>query len=311
MRISVVSPVFQAEEIVEELVSRIDEQLSKLSTTYEILLIDDGSADSSWSEIERISTFYDHLVGVKLSRNFGQHYAITAGIREATGDVVILMDCDLQDDPIFFPDLIAEYQKGYDIVYAYRRARKHGLWKNVTARLFNMLFNSLVSGNRFKSSENIGTFSLLSRKAVDAFVQVNDYHRHYLTILRWIGFSSTTVEVEHMERFQGQSSYSFSKLLAHAIDGITSQSDRLLSYTVLIGFAMSLLAFSSAVFIVIQALIKPFKPGWASTAVLILLVGGLTITAIGIVGIYVGKVFDQSKSRPLYLIEKRVGKSLR
>lgn len=308
MKLSVVSPVYEAEEIIPELVLRVSEEAVKLSLDFEIVLVEDGSADDSWTVIEKLCSTHPKLIGVKLSRNFGQHYAITAGIAHASGDAIILMDCDLQDDPKYFKDLLSKYEQGFDIVYTVRKSRKHAKWKNLTALLYNFLFNLLVRKSDFHTTGSMGTFSLLSRKAAKGFLEVNDYHRHYLMILRWLGFGSSFVIVEHQKRLAGKSSYSMSRLLRHAINGITSQSDRLLNLGVIVGFVMSFLAFLSALYIVIQAFMSPFKAGWASTSVLILFVGGLIITFIGIIGIYIGKIFEQSKSRPLYIIDKVLNK---
>lgn len=306
MKISVVSPVYKAERIMPELVRQIGNALQQITSDYEIVLVEDGSPDQSWEAIEHECAGNSHVKGIKLSRNFGQHYAITAGIHNAEGDYVIVMDCDLQDDPAYIRDLYQKAREGYDIVYTIKEERRHSFFKNMTARLFNSLFNWLIDNKSWKSSSQVGSYSLLSRKVVESFRNYKDYRRHYLMVLRWLGFRSAFIQIEHKQRYEGKSSYNLSKLLHHAIDGITSQSDKLLRMTVVLGFFMSIAAFVGGLYIFIRSLISPFQSGWASLSILILFVGGLIITTIGISGIYIGKIFEQTKGRPLFIIDKKV-----
>jgi len=306
MKISIISPVYGAETIVAELVSRISNVMDSLSFDYEIILVEDGSPDKSWDEIEQVCSNNKLVSGIKLSRNFGQHYAITAGLHTTTGDAVIVMDCDLQDNPKYIPILIDEWKKGNDIVYTKKKERKHSWIKNFTARLFNLIFNYLVDNKSWENSVSIGSYSLLSRKVVDSFLSVKDYRRHYLMVLRWLGYSYSIIEIQHEERFAGKSSYNLSKLIVHALDGITSQSDKLLKLTMVLGFVISTISFLAAIVVVSLAIYTNFSHGWSSLFVLILFIGGLIISSIGISGIYIGKIYEQSKGRPLYIIEKRL-----
>lgn len=304
--ISIVSPVYKAEKILDELVFRIKSEVEKVTNNYEIILVEDGSPDNSWLKIEENCIKNSHIKGVRLSRNFGQHYAITAGLEHSSGDVVIVMDCDLQDNPIYFKDLLNKHKEGFDIVYTMKKKRAHGFIKNFWAKLFNTIFNYLIDNKDSKSSTSIGSYSLLSRKVVDDFLRIKDSRRHYLMVLRWLGFKSTLIEIEHEKRFEGKSSYTFKKLLLHAIDGITSQSDKLLRLTAGFGFILSLISFLSALFLTILYFLRPFQAGWPSLIILILFLGGLIILSIGISGIYIGKIFEQTKNRPLYLIDKKM-----
>jgi glycosyltransferase involved in cell wall biosynthesis len=306
MKVSIVSAVYKAERIVDELVRRCRDEISSITSDYEIILVEDGSPDNSWEKIASNCTNDSKVKGIKLSRNFGQHYAITAGLQSASGDVVILLDCDLQDNPKYFSQLIEKYEEGYDVVFTEKDSRKHSWFKNVTASIFSFLFNFLVDQSNSKSSKNMGAYSLLSRKVVDAFVKINDYRRHYLMIVRWLGFKSAIIKVEHDDRLEGSSSYNLIKLINHAIDGLTSQSDKILKLTVIFGFLLSILAFMTAIYIIGYSLLYSFLPGWASLSVLILFVGGLIITSIGISGIYIGKIFEQTKQRPLFLVDKKI-----
>ncbi len=301
--LSVVSPVYKAGNIVDELVRRIIAEAEKITDRYEIVLVEDGSPDHSWQKIEENCRQNSKIRGIKLSRNFGQHFAITAGLDYAEGDYVVVMDCDLQDDPGYFHDLLELGLQGNDIVYTMKENRKHGFFKNVTAALFNLIFNYLIENKNWKSNGNVGAFSLLSRKAVLGFRKYNDYQRHYLMVLRWLGFQSAYLQIEHKKRFEGKSSYNFSKMLIHAINGITSQSDKLLRLNVAVGIIISLLAFFSAMVIITLYFTQGFLSGWASLIVTLFFSTGVLLTSIGITGIYVGKTFEQVKNRPKYIVD--------
>ena len=302
--ISVVSPVYKSEKIIPELVKRIVEALSGITDNFEIILVEDGSPDNCWHKIEDEARKDERIKGIKLSRNFGQHFAITAGLEKAKGDYVVVIDCDLQDDPVYIPLLYEKAKEGFDIIYTFKSARKHSFLKNITARFFNKIFNYLIDNKTFKSHKNVGSYSMLSRKAVNAFNSFNDYQRHYLMVLRWLGFSSTYVEIKHKNRFQGKSSYNFSKLIIHAINGITSQSDKLLRTNVFLGMILSLLSFLSIIVIILAYFLNGFMSGWASLIVVLLFSTGVILTSIGISGIYIGKTFEQTKNRPKYIIDK-------
>jgi polyisoprenyl-phosphate glycosyltransferase len=304
--ISIVSPVYQAEGIVDELVKRIREEVTRITEDYEIVLVEDGSPDQSWEKIEENCKADKRVKGSKLSRNFGQHYALSAGLKESSGEYVVVMDCDLQDNPKYIPTLVDKAKEGFDIVYTVKKIRKHGVIKNLFASFFHKIFNWLINDKRLSSYEQVGAFSLLSRKAVDAFCEYNEYHRAFLQIIRWLGFSNARISVEHDERFRGKTSYSVTKSISLALDGIVSHSDKLLHISIYIGFVFSLLGFILIVNIVLKSIGSGFQPGWASTIVLIIFCTGLVLISLGITGIYIGKIFVQAKRRPLYLIDKKI-----
>ncbi len=301
--LSIVSPVYYGSKLVEPLVARVSEEMRKLDVSYEIILVEDGSQDDSWLKIAAECGKDSRVRGLKLSRNFGQHPAISAGLHHARGDFVAVIDCDLQDDPKYIATLLAEARKGYDIVYTRKLKREHSWHKNLGAFLFNVAFNWLSENKQVNSREDVGAFSLLSRKVVDAFKAVNDYHRHYLLIVRWLGFKATYIDVEHAKRLAGKSSYSFRKLVAHAIDGITSQSTRLLRVSIALGLLFCLAALVAAMLLVTLYFTHGFKEGWTSVMVLILLSTGMILLSLGIIGAYLGKAFEQVKGRPLYIVE--------
>lgn len=302
--LSIVSPVYRAEEIVAELVRRITEEASRITPDFEIVLVDDGSPDRAWSRIEEACAADPRVKGIQLSRNFGQHYAITAGLDHARGRWVVVMDCDLQDDPKYIPELYAKALEGYEIVYTVKENREHGWVQNLGARLFALALNWLSSGRAVSS--RVGAYSILRREAVDAFREVRDTHRHYLGVLRWMGFHSTQIVIQQQKRYRGKSSYTFSKLLRHAIDGFASQSDRLLYLAIGAGFLFLCASIALAAYLVVQYFLHGFKEGWTSTIVLILLCTSMILFSIGAVGIYIGKIFDQVRQRPLYLTRKKL-----
>ncbi len=306
IEISIVSPVYRAEKIVDKLVEDIIKNVNQITQKFEIILIEDGSPDNSWDKIVENCEKDNRIKGIKLSRNFGQHYAISAGIESSEGDNVIVMDCDLQDDPKYIQKLLQKAKEGYDIVYTIKSKRKHSFFKNFFASFFNIIFNWLIDNKNWKSSSEIGSYSLITKKVVTAFRQYKDYRRHYLMVLRWLGFNYTFIEIEHKIRYEGKSSYNFSKLLTHAIDGITSQSDKLLRLTVILGFALSFTSLLGILYIIFRYFYAPIQNGWPSLVVLILFTSGLIITSIGISAIYIGKIFEQTKQRPLFLIDKKI-----
>lgn len=305
MLVSIISPVYKSEESLVELVDAIKSQFtSGYKHSYEVILVNDGSPDNSWNIIQEICQKNKNVRGVNLSRNFGQHMAITAGVEKAKGDFLIVIDCDLQYDPAYIPILIEELEKGNDIVFTYIKKREHNFFKNISANLFNKVFNYLVENKDYNSDKSVGTFSAINRKVANAYLNFNDYQRHYLMVLRWLGFNRTYIEIVHKSRKYGKSSYNFKKLLDHAIAGITSQSNKLLLLNVLIGFIISFLSFIALFVIIILYFLIGFQSGWASLAALLLFSTGIILVSIGTVGIYVGKTFDQAKNRPKYIIDE-------
>lgn len=302
--ISIVSPVYGAEHTIDELIKQLAVVLESIDPNYEIILVDDCGPDKSWERIRQNCITHHKVKGVKLSRNFGQHFAITAGIDRAQGDYIVVMDCDLQDNPKYIVEMYEKINEGFDIVYTLKQSRKHSFFKNITAYLFNLLFNYLIENKSNKANNNVGAYSMINRKVANAFKSYNDYHRHYLMVLRWLGFKSCYISIEHNERFAGKSSYNFSKLMKHALDGITSQSDKLLRIFVSIGLIISSLSFLSILVIIIVYFTKGLLSGWASTVVFMLFSTGIILTGIGVLGIYLGKTFEQTKNRPKYLIDE-------
>lgn len=301
--LSIISPVYRSEAIVDELVLRIGQEVSEITSDYEIILVDDGSPDGSWAKIEANCKKDPKIKGVKLSRNFGQHYAVTAGMAVATGKLIVIMDCDLQDDPSYIPALIKEHQNGNEVVFTKRIKRKHSLQKRVTAAIYNLLFGFFSERNY---DVDAGSLVLFTTTVKNIVLQLEDKDRLYVQMLKWVGFKSTYVQVKHNKRFSGESSYTVMKLMKMALQGWTSHSDRLLKFSIYGGFALSLITFLISLVIVVRYFTEGLQPGWPSLFIAIMFSTGLILMSIGITGIYVGKIFDQTKNRPLYIIDKKI-----
>lgn len=301
--VSVVSPVYHASGNIAELVRRINAEITQVAARFEIILVDDGSSDNSWDEIVATCKAHLHVKGIRLSRNFGQHYAVTAGLNYATGECILIMDCDLQDDPSAFGRLYDAYRQGYDIVFTRRLNRKQPFFKLISAKIYNLLFR-VFSNSSY--DVDTGSMVLFSARVKKIFLSLRDKDRLYIQLLKWIGFKQTYVLVEHQPRFSGKSSYSFYKLINLAMQGWTSHSDKLLTLSVYGGFYLSFITLLISVYIIIMYFIKDFQPGWPSLFVAILFSTGLILMSIGIAGIYIGKIFEQSKNRPLFIVDEKI-----
>jgi len=301
-KLSIVSPVFRAAPIVEELVRQVVAGSTLVTADFEIVLVDDGSPDNSWAAIVAAAAKDQRVRGIRLSRNFGQHRDISAGLANSRGEHVVVMDCDLQDDPAYIPALVEKARQGFDVVLARRAKWKHSWIRNLTAGIFFRVFNTLT--DRQAADSGIGGYSLINRKVVESYLRIGDVHRHYLLILGWMGFKTAAIPVEHRQRLAGRSSYSFGKLISHALEGITSQSTKLLRISVGLGFAYFIAAIVGVIYLLVSYYLHGFRAGWASTFVLLLGSTGLILMAVGILGIYIGNIFDQVRARPLYLIQE-------
>jgi glycosyltransferase involved in cell wall biosynthesis len=276
--------------------------LKPITSDFEIILVEDCGGDNSWQVIEQLATTDKRVRGIQFSRNFGQHYGITAGIDHCQGDWVVVMDCDLQDRPEEIPRLYAKALEGYDIVLARRIARQDPLLKRITSLLFYRFFSYLADIEYDGAS---GNFRIMSRKVVESFRRMGEQLRFFGGLVQWLGFPTTSIEVEHSERFEGNSTYTFSKLWKLATETIIAYSDKPLRIGVRFGFGMAGLAFSYGMYILLRALLygSPI-PGWNSLIVSMYFIGGIIIAMLGIIGIYLGKAFDESKKRPLYIVRR-------
>jgi polyisoprenyl-phosphate glycosyltransferase len=303
--ISAVVPVYRCEPCLRVLHERLVASLTRISPDFEIVLVEDSGGDGSWETIHAIARDDARVRGLRLSRNFGQHAAITAGLSEARGEWMVVLDCDLQDPPEKIPELYEKAREGYDIVFGRRKEKATSWSRRQLGRLYFKALAMFGTGPT-KIEGQYGTFSLISRKVVDSFLRFKDKDRHYLFILNWLGFDTTAVEYEPAERFAGESSYTFRALLKHGFDGMFFQTTVLLRWIVYAGFAFAALGALMAVYLVVSKLTGSAYPGFTTIAVLILTVGGFTIISTGITGLYIGKVFDQVKERPLFVIASRI-----
>lgn len=298
--ISVVVPVYGCADCLENLCSRLSDTLGELTHQFEIVLVDDCGLDGSWEKIIELQQTNPNLHGVRLSRNYGQHIAISAGLQIAKGEYVVVMDCDLQDPPELIPELFAKITEGYDYVLGIRVERSHSFFRVYGAKLYLFLLGKLT-----KQSFNpgAGTFTILSRKVVDAFNLFTERDRHYQFILRWLGFRAGSVDYKHAERLSGESSYSWSTLLRHAIDGLFFQTTVFLRWIVMAGMLFSTTGIVFAIYLVFEYFLHDIAEGWTSLATLILVSSGVLMMSLGVVGLYVGKIFDQTRQRPLYIVD--------
>ena len=304
IQISIVSPVYQAEKMVHMLVERIVQSVTTITDRYEIILVNDASPDASWQMIEHECAQNKQVKGVNLSRNFGQHYAITAGLSFAKGEWVVVMDCDLQDRPEGIPALYQKAQEGYDIVYARRVDRQDRWIKRVPSLLFNAVFDWLSGTNKDKSVANFGVYS---QKVIAEYNKIPEYARSFGSLIRYLGFKTTAIDVQHAARAEGKSSYTWSRMFKLAFDVIISNSNKPLRMAVGLGFSMSALSFLLALYNVVARMIGMISfPGYTTTVFSIWFVGGLLLLVLGIIGLYIGKIFDQVKGRPNFIVQEKI-----
>jgi glycosyltransferase involved in cell wall biosynthesis len=300
VEISIVVPVFKCAECLRHLHDRLHRALAAIPGEHEIVLVDDRSPDESWSVLAELADQDESVRLVRLSRNFGQHAAITAGLEFARGRWVVVMDCDLQDPPEEIPRLYRRALEGADIVYARRTGRKGPWFRRKASRAYFRILNASLGTN---FDPDYGNFTIISRKVRDSFLRFRDKDRHYLMILRWLGYEHASVDVAYAERYIGESSYTLGTLLRFAMDGLFFQSTTLLRWSTYVGFFASLCGVALAAFFFASYFFRVTYPGWTSLAVLMLLIGGLTITTVGVAGLYIGKIFTQVKDRPLYVVD--------
>lgn len=304
LKISVVSPVYQAAPIVPRLVSEVSSALRDLTDSFEIILVDDRSRDESWNAIKHECNQSPHVRGIRLSRNFGQHSAITAGLGLAKGDWIVVMDCDLQDRPDQIPTLYRKALEGYDIVFARRYVRRDSRLKRLYSRAFYSVFSYLTETSQ---DATIANFGIYHRKVIDSVLDMNDHIRYFPAMVQWVGFRSTRVDVEHASRAQGESTYDLRKLLRLAVNSIISFSDKPLRLAAQGGLILSIASFMIGLFYLVGYLLGVIKvAGYASLIVSIWLTAGINIFVLGLVGIYVGKAFEKVKGRPIYIIDEAV-----
>ncbi len=303
VHISVVIPVYKAENCLDELYRRLRASLEMITPNFEIILVEDCGGDNSWGLIESLASADPRVRGLQFSRNFGQHNGITAGMDHCNGDWVVVMDCDLQDRPEEIPRLYAKAQDGFDVVLARRGRRSDPLLKRFTSWLYYLVFNYLAD---MDYDGETGNFRIMSRKVVKSFCMFRERLRFFGGLVAWMGYPTGSIDVQHDERFAGKTTYTFRKLWKLASETIIAYSDKPLRLCIRLGFIISALAFAYGGYIFYRALVHDVAiTGWSSLIVSVYFLGGIIISILGIMGVYLGKTFDEAKQRPLYIVRRR------
>ena len=299
IEISVVIPVYGCKAAIPELCQRIKDAVSPITEDFEIILVEDHCPQNSWEAIVPQCRQDSRVKGIRLSRNFGQASAIAAGIDECSGNWVVVMDCDLQDPPEAIPQLYNKAQEGFDVVFARRNDRKDSKLTLAFSRAFYRVYSYFVDA---KVDPQIGNFSIASRTVIDNFRKMREHSRAYQLFISWLGFNQTAIDIESQERHSGKSSYNFRKKLRLASIWILSHSNKPLLLTIKFGFFVTFIAMVIMLILIISKLAGyDYLTGWLSSFVSIYFVGGLIMSSIGISGMYIGNIYTESKSRPIYV----------
>ncbi len=301
---SVIIPVYNEQEVLPESYKRLTSTMQETGEDYELIFVNDGSRDASLSIVSEFAINDKHVNVISFSRNFGHQPAVTAGIDFARGDAVIIIDCDLQDPPRVMLEMIKKWKEGYDVVYGKRLKRLgESFFKKFTASVYYRLLKSMTD---FDIPVDTGDFRLLDKKVCEAVRNLNEKNRYLRGMISWVGFKQTAVEYERDERFAGETKYPFKKMLKLAADGITSFSHKPLKFAIGIGFTLSLLSFIYLIIIFIQKIFTDTTiTGWASTVAIILLSQGIVLMILGLMGEYIGRIYDEVKNRPIYIINEK------
>jgi dolichol-phosphate mannosyltransferase len=299
--LSVVAPVYNEVDSVPVLYERICAALRDIP--FELVLVDDGSSDGSGDTLEALAADDPRVKVVILSRNFGHQMALTAGLDHASGDAIVMMDADLQDPPEIIPRMLEDWRKGSDVVYAVRETREgESFFKLATARWFYKIFDWLTT---VPLRHNSGDFRLLDRVALDALLTMRERSRFLRGMTVWVGFTQSAVLYHRDARHAGSTKYTLTKMMRFSLDAISSFSDRPLQLATLLGFVISGLALIAIPVVVALKIIGSYLPGFSTVEVTILLLGGIQLITIGIFGEYVGRIYDEVKGRPLYVVRAR------
>lgn len=302
--VSIVAPVFNEAQGLEAFIKRLTDALSH--HRFELLFVDDGSQDTSWEVIQGMTRRDSRIRSLRFSRNFGHQAAISAGLEHARGDVVVIIDSDLQDPPEVIGPMIEKWQEGYDVVYGIRSDRQgEGLFKKMTATIFYRLFRRL---SHIEAPLEAGDFRLLSRAVVDVLIGMPERVRFMRGLVSWVGFRQTGVSYSREKRFVGESKYPLWRMLRFALDGFTSFSSTPLQMAIYLGLAVTLIAFLLALYsLYIRLFTDTAVKGWTSILIAITFLGGIQLVMIGVIGEYIGRIYQEVKHRPLYLIREKSG----
>jgi polyisoprenyl-phosphate glycosyltransferase len=302
--ISVIVPLYRCEPFIDELYERLAVTLAGISPNFEIIFVNDCGPMNDWQNVCRLAARDTRVKGINLSRNFGQHYAIYAGLCHAKGKWIAVMDGDLQDQPEEIPHLLAKCMGGFDICLARRVDRQDSFFKKLGSSLF---YKCLAYLTGTEQNAEVANFGLYSRKVIDAVISMHDRIRYFPAMVKWVGFKRTELEVEHAARSTGKSSYSLSALLNLALNTILAFSDKPLRLTMKLGIFISAFSFAFAIYFFIMTLTGNIKVlGYSSLIISIWFLSGIIITLIGMIGLYIGRIFDQVKNRPIYIAAEKL-----
>lgn len=299
--ISVIIPIFNEEENIDAIFSRLKIVLQSLKIDWEIIFVNDGSKDASFYLIQELALQYPEVKYINFSRNFGHQIAVTAGLDKAMGDAVVIIDADLQDPPELIADLYNKYKEGFEVVYAKRRTRKGESWMKLwTAKLFYKLMGSLTN---ISIPMNTGDFRIIDRKVVEILKKMPEPNKFLRGQISWIGFRQTHVEYDRNERAAGVTGYTYRKMIKFALDGITSFSESPLKIATLFGFIVSFFAFIMLIYALYSKLVaQDSVPGWASLIISVLFLGGIQLLSLGVIGEYISRIMANVRNRPLYVV---------
>jgi dolichol-phosphate mannosyltransferase len=296
--LSIVAPVYDEQELVEAFVARACAAAADFE--FELVIVNDGSSDRTPALLDRIAAADARVRVIHLSRNFGHQAALTAGLEHALGDVVVMIDADLQDPPELIPDMIARWSQGADVVYAVRQQREgETAFKLATASWFYKLFNKLA---QVDLEPNSGDFRLLDRRALDALLALTERSRFLRGMTVWVGFNQTAISYQRDARHAGETKYTLRKMLHFSLDAIASFSHLPLQLATYAGILSAGLAFIAIPVVIGLRIFNSYLPGFSSITIAILLLGGIQLIALGVIGEYVGRIYDEVKHRPLYIV---------
>ena len=304
--LSVVVPLYNEEEVISETYKRLTSVMQSIGEDYELLFINDGSRDKTALLTTEIAEKDAHVRLVCFSRNFGHQIAITAGMDFARGDAVVIIDADLQDPPEVIPQMVAKWKEGYHVVYG-KRIKRHGetVFKKVTAKLF---YRFLQRMTQVDIPTDTGDFRLMDRKVCDTMKRIRERNRYVRGLVSWVGFKQYALEYVREERFAGETKYPLKKMLRLAMDGVASFSYKPLKLATLVGFILSGISFLYLVFILVQKLCGvPTAWGWTSLLAVQLFFNGVVLILLGILGAYIGRIYEECKERPLYIVQETIG----
>lgn len=306
IKYSIIVPLYNEELVIEETYKRLTAVMEQTKEAYELVFVNDGSRDGTEKLAKQIIAQDSRVCLINFSRNFGHQTAISAGMDNACGQAVVVIDADLQDPPEVILDMIAKWKEGYDVVYGKRLVRKgETVFKKVTAKVFYRFLSSLTN---IDIPTDTGDFRLIDRKVCDAMTTIKEKNRYIRGLVSWVGFKQTSVEYVREERFAGETKYPLKKMLKFASDAITSFSDKPLRIAGYLGNTVSIVSFLYLLYVVIRKLtVGDFGEGWASIVAISLFFNGIILVVLGIIGEYIGRIYDECKNRPLYIIAEKIG----